>query len=57
MESNEKLEEISIKNCTCYYFDGINKFEDFGIDIILIHEKPYKSILVYDISTKNLIDV
>ena len=57
MESNEKLEEISIKTCTCYYFDDINKFEDFGFDNILIDEKPYKNILVYDISIKNLIDV
>ena len=57
MESNEKLEEISIKICACYYFDDINKFEDFGIDNILIDEKPYKNILVYDISIKNLIDV
>ena len=23
MESNDKLKEISTKNCTCYYFDDI----------------------------------
>ena len=32
MESNYELKEINIKNCTCYYFDDINKFEDFDLD-------------------------
>ena len=38
MESNDKLKEIDIKNCTCYYFDKITKLEDFDSDI-LIEEK------------------
>ena len=38
MESNNKLKEIDIKNCTCYYFDDIIKIEDFNFDI-LINEK------------------
>ena len=29
MESNHELEEIVIKNSTCYYFDEIIKFEEF----------------------------
>ena len=28
MESNDKLKEFDIKNCTCYYFDDIIKSED-----------------------------
>ena len=53
MESNNKLKEIIFKNRTCYYFDDITNFEDFDIDNILIGKKPYKNILVYDISYKN----
>ena len=52
MKSNNNLKEISIKNCTCQYFDDIIKFEDFDIDNILIDEKPYKNILVYKILYK-----
>ena len=40
MESNNKLKEISIKNCICYYFNDIIKIEDSDIDNILIDEKP-----------------
>ena len=32
------------------------KFEDFNLNNILIDEKPYKNIFVYDISYKTLID-
>ena len=53
MESNE-LKEIDIENCTCYYFDDIIKTEDFDFDV-LIDEKSYINILVYDISCKTLI--
>ena len=50
MESNNKLKQIDIKNRTRYYFDNIIKFEDFGLNNILIDEKSYKNILVYNIS-------
>ena len=30
------LEQINIKNITCYYFDDKVKFEDFDVDYILI---------------------
>ena len=53
---NDELKQINIKNCTCYYFDDILKIEDFDIDNILIDEKSYKNILVYNISYKSLID-
>ena len=56
MESNYKLKEINIKNCTCYYFDDIIKFEDFDLNNILIDEKSCENILVYSISYTALID-
>ena len=34
MKNNDKLKEISIKNCTYYYFDSIIKFEDFDLNKI-----------------------
>ena len=52
MERNDKLKEIDIKNRIYYYFDDIIKIEDFDITNILIHEKQYKTILVYNISCK-----
>ena len=55
MESNDKLKEINIKNCKCYYFDDISKTEDFDFDNILIDEKPYENILVDKFSYKTLI--
>ena len=56
MESNNKLKQIDIKNRTRYYFDNIIKFEDFGLNKILIDEKSYKNILVYNISYTILIN-
>ena len=44
MESNDKLKDIDIKNCTCYYFDDIIKIEYIYLDNILIDEKSYKNI-------------
>ena len=49
LESNDKLKEIDIKNRTYYYFDHIIKTEDFELDNILIDEKSYENILVYNI--------
>ena len=54
MESDDKLKEINIKNCICYYFYDIIKIEDFDFDNILLDEKLYGNILIYDISYKNL---
>ena len=56
MENNDKLKEIDIKNCTCYYFDDIIKIETFDFDKILINEKSYENILVCNISCISLID-
>ena len=50
MDSNDELKEIDIKSRTCYYFDGIIKMEDFRLDNVLIDEKSYENILIYNIS-------
>ena len=55
MESNDKLKKIDIRNRTCYYFDDIIKIEDFDLGSILIDEKSYENILVYNISYKSLL--
>ena len=52
---NSELKEIRIKNRRIYYFDDITKIEDFDFDNILLHEKAYENILIYDISYKFLI--
>ena len=55
-ESNDKLKEIDIKNCMCYYFDDMIKIEDFYLDKILTDEKSCENILVYNILYRSLID-
>ena len=55
MESQHELKEIYIKSCTCYNFGHIIEFEDFDLDNILIDEKLYEGILVYNILYKTLI--
>ena len=52
METSDKLKEIDIRNRTCHYFDYIIKIEDFDLDNVLIDEKSYKNILVYNILYK-----
>ena len=52
IESTNELKEIDIKNHTCYYLDDIIKIEDFDINNILIDEKPYKYMLLYNICYK-----
>ena len=55
MESNEDLIQINIENRTSYYFDDIIKIKDSDLDNILIDEKSYENILIYNISYKTLI--
>ena len=55
MVSNDKLKEIEIINRTCYYFVDLIKIKYFNSDNILMNEKSYESILVYDISYETLI--
>ena len=53
MEIKDELKEIDVKNHTCYYFDGIIKDVDIYFSDILLDEKLYGNISVYDISYKN----
>ena len=50
MESNKSLQEIDIKNRTCYYFNDIIQIEDFDLDNILIDEKSSENTLVLILS-------
>ena len=56
MDINDELKEIDIKNCMCHYFEDIIKTEDFNLDNILIDEKSYENLSVYNILYKTLID-
>ena len=56
MGSNDNLKESNIENRKRYYFDDLIKIEDFNFGKILIDEKIYKNILVYNVSHKTLID-
>ena len=55
MDSNDELKEIDIKNHTSYCFNDIIEIKYFDPDNILIDEKSYENILVYNISYKSLI--
>ena len=56
MDINDELKEIDIKNRMCHYFEDIIKTEDFNLDNILIDEKSYENLSVYNILYKTLID-
>ena len=51
-ESKDKLKKNDIKNCTCFYFDDIMKDIDINFSDILLDEKLYENISVYNISYK-----
>ena len=34
----------------CYYSDDLIKIEDFDFDNVLLDEKPYGNVLIYNIS-------
>ena len=54
MEHNE-FKRVSLKNCMCNYFNDIVKFDDFGSHNILLDQKSYETIFVYDILYKTFI--
>ena len=56
MESKNEFKKINIKNRTCYYFDDIMKVEDIKVNNILLDEKSYENILVYNILYKRFMD-
>ena len=52
MKSKNELKEIDIKNRTCYYFYDIIRDRDIYSVDILLEEKIYENISVYEISYK-----
>ena len=50
MKSKDKLNEMNIRNRICHYFEYIN------VDGVLLDEKSYKNILVYNILYKKFMD-
>ena len=52
---NDALKNVCIRNCRCYYFDGMINIEDFHFDSILLDEKSYENILIDDVSCNTLI--
>ena len=52
MESRYELKETDFKNCTCYHFDDIIKDVDIYLRDILLDQKLYQNISVYDILYK-----
>ena len=55
IKKKKKLKETDIKNRTCYYFDDIMKIEELDFENILISERSFKNVLVYNISYETLI--
>ena len=55
MEKNNELELVRSKNRTRYYFDDLIKIKYFDFDDVLLDEKSYENILIYDVSFKALI--
>ena len=50
MDINDKSKEIDIKNGTCFFFDDTMRVVDIDLYKMLLDEKSYESILIYDIS-------
>ena len=46
----DKLRKTVIKNCICYYFNGIININDIDLYNILIDEKSYKNIFIYHVT-------
>ena len=49
-ESKDELNEIDVKNVAWYYFDDITEDIDTNFSDILLDEKLYENISIYDIS-------
>ena len=43
MNSDNKLQEIDVKNNTCYYFDNTININDIDLDNILLDERSYEN--------------
>ena len=55
MESKDELKETDMKDRICYYFNDIMRVIDIDFSDILLDEKSYENILIYDISYKTFI--
>ena len=44
--------KIDFKNCTSYYFDDIINIANIDLDSILLDERTYGYILIYDVAYK-----
>ena len=51
-----EFKKNNIKNRTSYYFDGTVEVDDINADRILLDEKSYENILVYNILYKKFMD-
>ena len=49
------FKKFVLELCMLFYFSDIIKFEDFDFNNILINEKVYKNILIYNILYRALI--
>ena len=52
MDINNKLNEIDIKNPTCYYFDYIININDIDLDNIFLNKNSYEIFLIYAVPYK-----
>ena len=52
MENEDELNKTDIKNRTCYYFHDIMRVLDIDFSDVLLSEKSYENILIFDISYK-----
>ena len=50
--NNNKLKEIVIKNCRCQYFHDIIDINNLNFNNILLAEKWYGNMLIYDLTYK-----
>ena len=48
MKNKDELKEIDIKNRACYYFDDIIRYFEINFDNILLDEKLYQNISLYE---------
>ena len=54
MDIKDEFKEIDIKNRTCYHFANIMRIIIIDFNNILLDEKLYKNLLIYNISYENL---
>ena len=51
-KSNNELKEIDIRNRVCYYFDDIISGKKINVSNILLGNKIYENVSVYNVSYK-----